>query len=401
MSLISKSGGTMMRHAWIALLLCLISFSFVACANEMPDEWEDQGDDTVVEDGEEWSEDIIDTDLYTFSTIYDKRNHYIRNLPGMLLVPDQKDGATLYYINKATGVGRIYCFDPLCDHHSCAAAQIMLSEKCIYHPADGNLYYSAGKASRLGSTLDCLDVNTQESRTVWKGNGNMLKSGSFFVMDQYLFFCVARTEGGYDVMRYDVLREQVEQMQPPAGKVFRAITISGEYIFVYFMDEAVTYRTTAAFSTYTLLDIPVGIWYVDENLFVDRIKGEEIRGLAFGNIIGFETYDILTGEYNEFCISEMPLYPKGFDGTYIYYTEYEKRGENYVEASMLYRVSILDGEVEEVCDFDGMIQEIAKFENTVYYYRKEYRNDVPVFIYGKLTESEEGFVAEDFEFVYP
>lgn len=317
------------------------------------------------------------------------------------MITDQKRGATLYYINKATGKGHIFCFDPLCNHLNCPASQIMLTFKCGYHPKDNALYYSIGKTTRLGTELCRLDLETFESEVVWESGGNLLDHG-FETYGDYLLFGVQRTEGGRDFLKLDVKSGRVSPIQPPSGKVFQSMWIHGGQVYAMFTDEPTWYRSDASLSSYTAVDSPIRGGFYDDTVHVGYVMGEqEIRGLAFGNIVGFEAYMMQTGERWQFYEGDAPLYPKGFDGTYIYYTEYEKKGESYMEMSMLYRVAVRTGEVEQLCEIDGLLMEVVKFEDTIYYCHKAYVDSSAQFLYGRLIEDEDVFTAEDFEIIYP
>ena len=385
-------------HWLVSCLLCVVmAFCASACANEMPqiDGELEQNDYPPT-----YQEDVIDMELYELSSV----NTYSRemlNLPGMLLITDQRRGATLYYINKATGKGHIFCFDPLCNHKNCPASQIMLVRKCGYHPKDNALYYSIGKATRMGTEVYRLDLETFESKVVWKSDGNLLMHG-FEVFGDYLVFMVARTEGGYDAMLLNVTTGDVIPIQPPSGKVFQSFTVINGKAYATFTDSSAYYRLDASLSYYNEVDVPVRGTYFDDNVRIGKLMGEqEIRGLAYGNIVGFEAYEMQSGKRWQVYKGEVPLYHKGFDGEYVYYTEYEKKGESYVENPMLYRVSVWTGEVEELCEITGYLMEVVEFEDTVYYCHKVYVDSSPQFCYGKLVKTEDGFVAEDFEIEYP
>jgi len=343
---------------------------------------------------------VIDTTLYELSSVGSYSRNML-NMPGMLLITDQEKGATLYYINKATGKGHIFCFDPLCDHLNCPASQIMLTRKCGYHPKDNALYYSIGKATRMGTEVYRLDLETFESEVIWKSDGNLLKHG-FDVFGDYLVFMVMRTEGGYDVMRLDIKNGDVIPVQPPSGKIFQSFTVINGKAYATFTDEPTYYCLDVSLSHYTAIEVPVRGTYFDDKVRIGKLMGEEeIRGLAYGNIVGFEAYEMQTGKRWQVYKGEVPLYHKGFDGEYVYYTEYEKKGDSYVENPMLYRVSIQTGEVQEICEIEGYLMEVIKFEDTVYYCHKVYVDSSPQFLYGRLIEDEYGFTAEDFEIEHP
>ena len=377
-----------------ALILML---SFIGCADEMP-----QVDGELEQDDypPTYQDDVIDTTLYELSSVGSYSRNML-NMPGMLLVTDQKRGATLYYINKATGKGHIFCFDPLCDHLNCPASQIMMTLKCGYHPEDNALYYSIGRATRMGTELYRLDLATFESEVVWESDGNLLDPG-FEVYGDYLLFGVQRTEGGCDFYKLDVASRTVSPIQPPAGKVLQSVWVRGGKLYAMFMDGPIHYRVDISSGMYTEVDSPIRGGFYDDTIQVGNIMGEqEIRGLAYGNIVGFESYTAATSERRQIYKGEVPLYPKGFDGEYVYYTEYEKKGDSYVENPMLYRVSIQTGEVQELCEIEGYLMEVIKFEDTVYYCHKVYVDSSPQFLYGRLIEDEYGFTAEDFEIEYP
>ena len=363
---------------WLAIcLLCVaMAFSAISCADEMPEmenSYLDEGDFGV------YQEDVIDTTLYELSSVGSYSRNML-NLPGMLLITDQEKGATLYYINKATGKGHIFCFDPLCDHLNCPASQIMMTLKCGYHPEDNALYYSIGRATRMGTELYRLDLETFESEVVWESDGNLLDPG-FEVYGDYLLFGVQRTEGGRDFLKLDIESGKVLPIEPLPGKVFQSLAVVGEIAYATFTDGSTRYRLDASLNRYTEVDMPVRGTYFDDNIRIGKLMGEEeIRGLAYGNIVGFEAYEMQTGKRWQVYKGEVPLYHKGFDGEYVYYTEYEKKGDSYVENPMLYRVSIQTGEVQELCEIEGYLMEVIKFEDTVYYCHNVYVDSSPQFL---------------------
>lgn len=381
-----------------AAVLLLTLLLLVGCTTTLPPI---DPDDSEAEDLYSNNEkDAVDSALFELSDV-EPYSRFMLNLPGMVLITDQNRNLALHYINKATEKHMIFCFDPLCDHSNCPATQIMMTLKCGYHPKDHALYYSIGKGSRMGTELYRLDLETFESDRVWKGNGNTLQQG-FTVYGDELLFSVTRADGGYDYMRLQVSNRTIKQIQPPTGKVFQSIVVRKGQAFATFTDEAAHYRIDNNWNTYTPADIPTGGKFFSNDLQIGYLMGDKkIDNLAYGNVVGFTVYTFQTGELRKFFLSDEPLYPKGFDGTYVYYTKYEKEGEVFAEASTLYRLSILNGAKESLCDIDGVLMEIVKFEDTIYYCRKVYTNDAPQFLYGKITELDDIFTAEDFPITQP
>lgn len=391
-----------MRRWYRMIALLLTVAALCACASEMPEELlsPDEDDGEWSEENLYYKDDVINTKIYQPSTV-NQYSNYMLNMPGMVLVVDQHRGASLFYINKQTGIGHIFCFDPLCNHNSCPAAQIMLPEKCIYHPDDNALYYSIGPASRMGTQLYRLDLETYESEIVWEGNGNRLYR-RIYVYRDYLILGVKRAEDGYDFMRFDVKRGSTSPIQPPKGKLFQSITVCGDEIYVTFQDDDIHYRTNINFSSYTPTDLPFMGTYFDDTIGIRKIKGEETsQNLDYQNVIGFEYYNRKTGEQSVFYLQDQPLNPKGFDGEYVYFTVYQKKDTHYAEGRLLHRVSVKDGLVEELCEVEGTIFHVVKFEDTLYYSTQIYEGAAnPQFIYGTIRQTEDGYTAEHFEIEY-
>ena len=391
-----------MRRWYRMIALLLTVAALCACASEMPEELlsPDEDDGEWSEENLYYKDDVINTKLYEPSSI-NQYNFYMLNLPGMVLVVDQHRGASLFYINKETGIGRIFCFDPLCNHNSCPAAQIMLPEKCMYHPEDNALYYSIGEAGRPGTQLYRLDLETYESEIVWEGNGNRLHR-TMQVYKNHLIFAVTRPKGGYDYMRLNVKSGTATPIQPPQDKAFQSISVHGQDVYVLFQDDATYYRTDANFASYTPADLPFLGRYYDDTLEIRYVDGEEvIKGLAYGNIIGFELYNRKNGAQSVFYKQDQPLYPKGFDGEYIYFTKYENTGTYFKENRMLCRVSVKDGSEEKLCEIEGTVYAVTKFENTLYYVTQVVQSDGnSQYLYGTIRQTEDGYTAEHFEIEY-
>ena len=387
---------------WLAIcLLCVVmAFSAISCADEMP---EQQPNGEEIQQEIEWTEpDFVDQTIYQPSTIHSE-SRFIRNFPGMLIVSNQDYGLLLHYVNKATGEQRVFCFDPLCDHDNCIARQVCLAQKIIYHPHDGNIYGYLGAGGRMGTEIYRIDMETQEAEVIWKGNGNKLDE-QVFTYREYLYFAVYAVDGGVDIMRYDVETEQVELLNPPQGRKFRFFIICGETILVRFMDDPTYYLANDRLQILKPIEDVAVSQYMSEKTLISYIMGDQaVRGTALGNIIGYQAYDFKTSSVKTFYESDVPMYPKGFDGEYVYYTEYEVKADNTVrELDTLYRVSCVDGHVDEVLEKGGQgIQELHCFEGVLYYYRKQYTDGSADLLYGKLVKTENGFVAEDFEIEHP
>ena len=200
-------------------------------------------------------------------------------------------------------------------------------------------------------------------------------------------------------MRYDVEKGKAEVMTPPDGKYFHYVMyISGDVFLVTFVDEANCYLTDENFQKFTKTDYQNGFYYMNGSdaisILYDTRNGQHAS-------VGFRYDNIKNGESHVVLEQQEPIHPTGFDGSYLYFIEYFWQDSGYLLGNILYRISIDGGNVEFVYDFGGTLREVVSFEDSLYYYRKEYENGSPVHIYGKLTEKSDGFIAEDFETVYP
>ena len=376
---------------WLAIcLLCVVmAFSAISCADEMPE-------DQMIPDDQSGHKEAspIDWSLYEENEIF-QNTKYIKNMPGVLLVCDQSHGATLYYVNKASGEERIYCFDPLCQHGNCAAYHFYLPRNLVYHPYDGCIYGTTvehGLGS--GTELYRIDLQTQEIEIVWPGKGNYLEQ-YLYAHEQYIYFPVKNEEKGYDVMRYDADTQELELMSAPKGKAFmKFLYICGDKIIVRFMDEKELYQTDEDFSQFTPLGLE-GLTYFDQERVILPVATE-------GNIFGFKVQDFGSESATLFFESNVAILNLGYDGTYVYYAEYKQAvGGSAGLDDTLFRVCVDNGVVEELCSLGGTPMEIACYDGNVYYHTKKYLDGSPEFFYGKLVKTENGFVAEDFEIEHP
>jgi hypothetical protein len=375
----------------VFLLICTLE----SCAQEMPSPDGNSPSSPNVSS----KVDEIDISKYQLSAVY-QHSYYFRNIPGALLVANQDHGAALYYVNKSSGDERIYCFDALCKHTNCVARTLYQPRLLQYHPYDKNLYgIPPEHGKKGGSRLYCIDGETQEMRCAWEGNGNVIDTDYLCVSGQYLYFPVKRTEVGYDIVRYDVEKGKAEVMTPPDGKYFHYVMyISGDVFLVTFVDEANCYLTDEDFQKFTKTDYQNGFYYMNGSdaisILYDTRNGQHASvGFRYDNIKNGESYVVLE--------QQEPIHPTGFDGSYLYLIEYFWQDSGYLLGNMLYRISIDGGNVEFVYDFGGTLREVVSFEDSLFYYRKEYENGSPVHIYGKLTEKSDGFTAEDFEIIHP
>ncbi|MBQ7338701.1 MAG: hypothetical protein IJW40_09660 [Clostridia bacterium] len=376
--------------------ICMIVIAAVlllsSCTTEMPEDpvsQEQEETPTAPEPAE------IDTSLYEYSVI-EQQSEFMLNLPGMLLVTDQARGATLYYVNKASGEERIFCLDPLCEHTSCVSQYFYMPRNLVYHPYDGNLYgTTVQNGTGYGTELYCIEAMTQEVSLAWIGNGNDLTK-YIYAYDQYILFTMERENGGYRLMRYDVESKTTEEIMPPEGRTFTKILyVSGDTILVSFTDDAGWYLADADFTEYTPTNV-TSIVYLNGDLAIGNVRNDQSRvtGLCYQSVHEEEQHVILDGN--------TPILTLGFDGEYVYYSEYyQDSSGNYQQGKALYRVALADGSVEHLGDFPGILMEVSCFEGTIYYYYKTYVDLKPTFVYGKLSETESGFVAEDFEIIHP
>ena len=382
--------GTNMKTLKYCLLILFLLSLLLSCTREMPD------DELLVPDEQQENVEIapINRSLYEDSGVF-QNTKYMKNLPGILLVCDQTQGATLYYVNKESEEERIYCFDPLCKHGNCVAYHFYLPRNLVYHPYDDAIYGTTVQHGLgCGTELYRIDPQTQEIELVWQGNGNDLDR-FLYAYEQYVFFVVENSEKGYDIMRYDAERDEVEQMAPPNGKAFmRFFYIQGEKIIVRFMDEKEWYQTYEDFSQFISLGSN-GMTYFDQERAIQLISTE-------GEIFGFRVQYFGSEQTKVFFESDVSVLNLGYDGKYVYYAEYiQAANGSFLLDEMLYRVCVDDGEVEQLCPLGGTPMEVACYDGNIYYHVKKYSDGSPDFFYGKLIETESGFVAEDFDLYVP
>jgi hypothetical protein len=386
-----------MKKIIVCVMAIILLVSSYSCASEMPslktDSTDTQKEDVALES--------IDSSRYTVSTVL-PQSDYIRNFPGYVVVSNQDRGLTLYYVNKVSMEQRIFCFDPLCQHTACIAKQAYHVKNLIYHPGDGNIYGVIGDGPRMGSTLYCMNVETQEMSVAWEGNGNAL-SGNIYSYENYLYFGVSATEGGIDIMRYDAQSGKTVTLPAPENRTFYRLYISGSTIAVKFLDDSALYLTDEEFHKYTRANGVENFKYMKDNIVISFIQGNGLSiGLPQGYLLGFCCTDMNSGESHVFYESDVPIYAKGFDGEYIYFSVCEIEGDHYTVGDILYRVSSKNGNVEVVCHQGGnSIREIHYFEDTLYYYRKEHVDGKAMLLYGILQPTNGAFTAEDFEIIHP
>lgn len=374
---------------FLLFFLAILMLALTSCANDMPLPDEDNPNH---EDGKI---DIpsLDSSLYQYSTLY-QHLHNFQNIPGALLVHVSENGSSLYCLDKSAGELRMFCFDPLCNHSQCVSRLLPLTKMLVYQPYDGNIYgvpFEYGKKG--GSRLYCVDGNTQDIRCVWEGNGNVIDSDFLYVYEQYLYFPVKRIDVGYDLFRYDVEQEEIEKMEPPSGKTFRYVFyISGDTFVATFTDDDAYYLTDMNFQRFKKTSCP-RIYYMNGEHTIHILHGKRNQQSVS---VGFGYHNLTSGQSYTILEQETPIYPAGFDGSYLYFIEYEWDGTAYMLGDILYRISVDGGAAEFVYDFDGTLREVVSFEDTLYYYRKEYQDGKAVHIYGRLTQNDDGFSAEDF-----
>ncbi len=199
----------------------------------------------------------IDPGAYQPSSVYSMpRYSYpseLINVPGMLLYADISGAATMAYINKTTGRAFRFCFDPLCDHSSCAAKLLHLTENTVY--CAGKLYAVKPDALRggAGTSIWSVELDATSLREVYRSNGNEVKG--LVAVKEYLLFTVGRTAGGDDLCILDTKTgktKTVGQLLPPEGgsplDIDEYFTV-GDSIYFSLVGSPSLYRTDDFFAT--------------------------------------------------------------------------------------------------------------------------------------------------------
>lgn len=371
----------------IILLLC-------SCTTEMPNN----------SNNEQW--DVIDEELFTLSEslLCNPYNRVFRNMPGMVLYSDP---CQLYYINKTTGEKHLFCFDPLCDHvdESCVVNSNSYALYYLWSPADGCLYASQFDMNTGGNDGNFyrINTNTQEQELVIQGNGNEFRY--MYANEDYFYFTRALKDGGFEILRYDPIKEKTLTMSPPDGRLFCDLFVSGDTILASFMDDSQLYLTDADFTSYTKTELDsMMLTYMDGTTVYAAVDSDGKSTGYLNTARELFRYDLLTQTKETILsVEDVALATIGFDGKYIYYRLNPlKEGSDSQAAEygdILYRISVDGGEGEPLINFSmehtGLDYElyaymVCCYDGVIYCNIRSETRGISVDEVGTITQDEDG-----------
>ena len=285
----------------------------------------------------------IDTSLYEPSGVcYSMGQLDFVDAPGMLIYRVQgiqtATGNTLAsrmaFINKATGTSHLFCFDPLCDHNSenCIAAVFnYVSGNVAYNAVSDMLYCilpSPEYGGSGGSTLYKVDMLASGATLVWEGDRNEI--GHIAAAGKYVFWTHNLPKGGRELCRLNVETEVVDTYPMEEGKNISSFYVSGDCIYLTFMNEIEYYLTDPEFTeTRKLEHFYVGMsWHYLRGHTAYRMVREldesEYPLLVYATYYcsAFMAYDILTGEETPLLEGDDAFWISGISDDAIYYFTY-------------------------------------------------------------------------------
>ena len=133
--------------------------------------------------------------LYEQSNVVMTGGRNLVNLPGIVLYTSQEDvGMHLSYANKLTGKAGVYCFDPLCNHSSCAVWRFTELSDITYLPTDGQLY---------GSSTTEFEITRMETKKI-----DVMHHTAFVVYQHLDGDMAGRVGRGFVLRNYSILCNQ-------------------------------------------------------------------------------------------------------------------------------------------------------------------------------------------------
>lgn len=327
------------------------------------------------------------------------------NLPGIVLYTSQEDvGMHLSYANKSTGKAGVYCFDPLCNHSSCAVWRFTELSDITYSPTDGQLYGSSTiEDVESDGNLWRIDTQTQKVTQVYRGNGNPFKQ--LFAYGPYVYFTSYNQKGEWFCSRYHVEQGKTEQLSLPSSWNFRFIYPAGDYLMVTSAsNSSIVYLCNDDFTEWKEVSLPTPTFtysLVAGTVLYGGDYGEDTPAeYANANCSRLLAFDMLSGEVQIIYDDDTPKRVMAFDGAYLYYSQGEwSQKDSYFVGSMfgnLKRVQVGGAtnnkqveDVLDVTDYEGIssVQMAAIFEGTLYLRVKTSDLDYPLC---RMTQDEEG-----------
>ena len=401
-----------MKKIIVCVMAIILLVSSYSCASVMPPQNDQHDHNFSTEESV-----VIDDTLYTAreSRVWSFRQPLFVNLPGMVLLNDQEThhgGIHLNYINKRNAKEYYFCFDALCNHNDCIGGyggDFHYVEHWIWSDADQHLYATALLPSDISiidksdGNLYKIDIETQEYKQVYRGNGNPIRS--LYANDRYIYLTRLHASGYTEIVRFDPIQQKAQTMSPPSEHQFSTLIVSGDTILVNFTNDYLQmYRTDDSFSAYEAVDIPLQPLYVDGGnvIFAQDANGASVGwGASARSICVYDMETEQTSTVISYSEEDISVRIVGYGGGYVYYLLNPLSGGTSVHPGrILYRVSLSGGEAEPMVNF-GMdyteleyelyVDMVCVYDSTIYCHLKTDSKSYFVDRYGILTLEDDGF----------
>lgn len=346
----------------------------------------------------------IDVTSYEKSVVYSMPGvGYFKfiNVPGMVLYTDQSHGATLSYVNKASHKSFYFCFDPTCTHYECPANILHLTNQMVY--CRGRIYAvrPEPELGGAGTMIYSVGLDATDLKVCYRGNGNEICN--LLVYGDEIYFTQMRTDGGRDVLAYDVDTGKVKTVSIKTDLDIERYFVANNEIYFTFIGDTFLYKTIDCFETCDrLFDVAKmsNMQYGDNS----HIYGIEYRMNEKGelNSKAIIRCSLIDGTIDTVYESlEDRIFLAGIDDMYCYFYHITQRETPYKRSDgtpitngsggVLYRISKTGGERETVIDnIEYNISCIEKYEEDLYvtghkYYQRG-KSGVSTTFTGVLTD---------------